>query len=820
MRPIDSKLCLDCVRFIGKTRQFSLVVNDKAARSYKVKCVHGDRARRVSRALGLIDPRYLALMGSGGLVVAALVAPTAFQKPKTAKPVPSPSFAGSVAPVVKKYCVSCHAGGGAPAGVDLSNFPDGASVLKARELWSRVSQNVSSGHMPPDGAPAPTKAQREGMVRWLDLTLVGDCKLQDPGHVTMRRLNRREYDNTVRDLIGMDLNLSEDFPSDDVGYGFDNIGDVLSISPLLMEKYLKAAEQVATKVIEVPDNRPMHFDAENLKLTQGVSISEQGQVYFFSEGKATVEKYLTMGGTYRFKVEAYGEQAGPDPAKLAILIDGKPVQVFEVKATVAHPAVYETSLEVDPGKHEIGMTFTNDYYRPGPPPQDRNLVVKYLDVYKPAAKATAASEAQKRIIFASPVGADWNTPAKQVLARFAKRAFRRPPTDDELSRLVKIVDYVRKDGQPYEKCIQLCVQAILSSPQFLFRVERADTSASLNSYELASRLSYFLWSSMPDDELMALAGSGQLQKTETLKAEVKRMLQDPRAGSLADNFGEEWLNLRKLALINPDPAQFPDFDEHLRSAMMTETKMFFNGIVKNDRSIIDFLDAKYTYVNGPLAKHYGMTGVDGDEFRKVSLEGTPRAGVLTQASVLTLTSNPTRTSPVKRGKWVLEQILNTPPPPPPPNVAALPDDGKQVAAASLRAKMELHRKDPACATCHKKMDPLGFSLENFDATGGWRSKDGNTPIDASGVLPDGTKFQGAAELTGLLMKKKADFVRSLSEKLLTYSIGRGVESYDRCAVDAIAKTCESTGYRFSSLVTAVVTSDPFRKKRPVGGKSK
>ena len=763
----------------------------------------------------------MTLTSAGVFLTVAVLMPSSFQSSKSKKVVATPTYAGSVAPVVSKYCVSCHSGGNAPAGVDLSHFPDASSVMKGRELWSRVAQNVASGHMPPDGMPAPTKSQRDAMVRWLDMTLTGDCKIKDPGHVTMRRLNRREYDNTIRDLVGLDLNLSDDFPSDDVGYGFDNIGDVLSISPLLMEKYLKAAEIVSTKVIEVPDTRPMHFDSESLKLTRGVAVSDKNQVYFASEGQAFTEKYLTMAGEYRFKIQAYGEQAGPDPARLAILVDNKQVQTFDVTAVEKHPALYEATIPLDAGNHKIALMFTNDYYRPGPPAQDRNLAVLWMDIYKPSPKVATASDVQKRIIFETPApGEDWHKATKDVLNRFAKRAFRRPVTDDEISRLMAIAAYVRKDGQPFEKSIQLCVQAILSSPQFLFRVEKSDGSAALEPYELASRLSYFLWSSMPDDELLSLAATGEIQKPTVLKAEVKRMLKDKRAQSLADNFAEEWLNLRKLALINPDPAQFPDFDEHLRSEMLTETKMFFDGIVKNDLSVIDFLDAKYTYVNAQLAKHYGMKGVEGDQFRKVSLEGTPRCGVLTQASVLTLTSNPTRTSPVKRGKWVLEEILNTPPPPPPANVAQLPDDGKQIAAASLRQKMEIHRKDPACATCHKKMDPIGFSLENFDATGAWRGSDSGTPIDASGVLPDGTKFQGATELAAILLKKKADFVRSLSEKMLTYAIGRGVESYDKCTVDDIASACQSNGNRFSSLVCSVVTSDPFRKKRVAGGKSK
>jgi len=638
--------------------------------------------------------------------------------------------------------------------------------------------------------------------------------------VTMRRLNRQEYNNTIRDLVGLDLHLADDFPSDDVGYGFDNIGDVLSISPLLMEKYLKAAEVVADRAIVVPEAKPMHFEADSMKLTAGVSVSDQNQVFFFSNGQASIERYFTLAGDYKLRALACGQQAGPEPAKMAFIVDDQVVQTVEVKALEKHPEEYEISVPLEAGKHRIALAYTNDYYKPGPPVEDRNLIVRNLEIIKPPLKLSALPESHKNIIFITPVSDNWRPAAKQILTRFAYRAFRRPPTPSEVDRLMQIADYVHKDGQPFERSIQLGVQAILSSPHFLFRVEADNQSQSLDSYELASRLSYFLWGSMPDNELFALADSGQIQKPEILKAQVRRMLKDPRSNSLADNFAEEWLNLRKLALINPDPAQFPDFDEKMRAAMMTETKMFFNGVVQNDRSVIDFIDAKYSYINGQLAKHYGIDGVAGDEFRKVSLVGTPRAGLLTQGSVLTLTSNPTRTSPVKRGKWVLEEILNAPLPPPPPNVGVLPDDGKQVAAATLRQKMEVHRKNPMCATCHKKMDPLGFSLENFDATGRWRAKDGDDPIDSSGVLPDGTKFKGAPELCSILIKKKADFVAGLSEKLLTYAIGRGVESYDKCSVDDIAQTCESNGYHFSALVNAIVMSDPFRKKRVTGGKVK
>ncbi len=764
----------------------------------------------------------MSLAIAGAFVAVASVSPTAWQKKKTAKPQATiaPSFAKNVKPFIEKYCTTCHAGPNPPAKILLSGLISSDQILKDQTLWDRVVRNVSSSHMPPLGMPQPSKLERSTLVTWLETTLSGNCKLKDPGKVTMRRLNRQEYNNTVRDLVGLDLKLADDFPSDDVGYGFDNIGDVLSISPLLMEKYLHAAEVIASRAIVVPDVKPVHFDGENLKTTPGASVSEQNQILFFSNGQAYFETYFSMAGAYKFRAKAYAEQAGPEPAKMAFMIDGKAVSTVEVKAVLAHPQEYDLDINLDAGKHRFAVAFANDYYRAGPPAEDRNLIVQSVEMVRPIPKETALPESHKNIIFEKPTDANWRPVAKKVLARFAGRAFRRPATVDELSRLMQVADYVNKDGQPFERSIQLGVQAILSSPHFLFRVEADNQSTALNGYELASRLSYFLWGSMPDSELFQLAATGQIAKADVLKSQVRRMLKDSRSDSLADNFAEEWLNLRKLALINPDPAQFKDWDENLRTCMMTETKLFFNGIVHNDRSVIDFINAKYTYINQQLAKHYGIDGVTGDEFRKVSLVGTPRAGVLTQGSILTLTSNPTRTSPVKRGKWVLEQILNAPLPPPPPNVGVLPDDGKQIAAASLRQKMEIHRRNPMCATCHKKMDPLGFSLENYDATGRWRSKDGNDPIDSSGVLPDGTKFKGSEELCNILIQKKTDFVKGLAEKLLTYAIGRGVESYDRCSVDEIALACESKGYHFSSLIDGIVLSDPFRKKRVVGGKGK
>jgi hypothetical protein len=413
--------------------------------------------------------------------------------------------------------------------------------------------------------------------------------------------------------------------------------------------------------------------------------------------------------------------------------------------------------------------------------------------------------------------------SREVLERFASRAYRRPVAPDELARLLKLADARLAKGDKWEAAMQFAMTAVLVSPKFLFRVELDDRPDSANphpldEYQLASRLSYFLWSSMPDQELFDLAAKKQL--TANLDAQVKRMLRDPKAQALVDNFVMQWLQLQPLKNASPDPKKFPQFNEQLRAAMLTETKLFFGEIVREDRRILDILDADFTYVNGPLAKHYGIPfGAKGggrrnwEEFVRVELKGTNRGGVLTQASLLTVTSNPGRTSPVKRGRYVLEQLLGTPPPPPPPNVPELEKDGKAVNAGTLRQQMEAHRKNPACANCHAKMDGLGFGLENFDAIGGYRTKDGSSPIDASGELPGNVKFNGPAELKAVLLSKKDLFARCLTEKMMTYALGRGLEFYDRRAVDAVVAGVAKNDYKFSALVTEIVRSDPFRMRR-------
>jgi hypothetical protein len=596
-----------------------------------------------------------------------------------------PSFMGSVVPFVNQYCITCHGDKKPKAHLSLTKYRTAESLTADRQVWEKVLKNVRAREMPPSyRRRKPTQAEIELVTGFLESELGRvDCSLlRDPGRVTIRRLNRVEYYNTIRDLVGVKFQPADDFPADDVGYGFDNIGDVLSMPTLLMEKYLAAAEAIVRAAFKNPETR------------QRILIAKSGDT-------------------------------------------------------------------------------------------------------TPAA-------------------------ASQILERFASRAFRRPATAGELDRLTGFVELARKNGDGFDTGIQLALQAVLVSPHFLYRVEldrepnNPKAVHPIREYELATRLSYFLWSSMPDDELFQEARQTTLRKN--LETQVRRMLKDPRSQALVQNFGGQWLQTRNLKTATPDPAMFPTFTNELRAAMLRETEMFFAAVIAEDRSILDFLDADFTFLNERLARHYGIDGIKGEPLRRVTLSDGRRGGVLTQASILTITSNPTRTSPVKRGKWILENILGTPPPPPPPDAGELSEDKNAVLSGSLRQRMEQHRRNPSCATCHQRMDPLGFGFENFDAVGAWRTKDGKFTIDPSGVLPDGKSFQGPKDLKVILKGRAGEFARCLTEKMLTYALGRGLEYYDKCALDEISADLAKKQYRFTSLVIDIVKSDPFQKRRGKRGK--
>ena len=733
---------------------------------------------------------------------------------------PLPAFAKDVQPLLTKYCYECHQGDKAKGGLAFDTFRDERTAIGRPQAWEKVVDNLESGLMPPEGKPQPTDAERALVIRWIDARVLKiDCSKVDPGRVTIRRLNKIEYNNTIRDLLGIDVKPADDFPSDDVGYGFDNIGDVLSMPPVLLERYLAAAERVADAAILTPDP-----DRAPVKSGNGRTLA--------SVSEADLEVDLTRTGDYAFRVDAWAQQAGPEIAKMTLRLDGLDLQTFDVEAIEGQSATYEFNLNVPAGKHRFSAKFINDYYKaddPDPKNRDRNLIVERLALQGPLGVLPENLPASHtRLITCRPgekaretasAETDVTDCARIILKAFATRAFRRPATDAEVDRLTRIVVAATKEGDSFERGIQVAVQAVLVSPHFLFRIEvdpeplNPQAVRTISEYELATRLSYFLWSSMPDDELLRLAQDGGLRKEGNLAAQVRRMLKDPKSSALVENFAGQWLQLRNLKTINPDKQQFPGFDDALRAAMETETRLFFAAIVREDRKIFDLLDADFTFINERLAKHYGIPDVQGPEFRRVALTSPERGGLLGQASVLTVTSNPTRTSPVKRGKWILENLLNAAPPPPPANVPELKDAEHKDTGTTLRQRMEQHRENPACAVCHTQMDALGFGLENYDPIGAWRTKDGTFDIDAAGSLPGGASFKTPAELKTVLKARAGEFRRCLAEKLLTYALGRGLEYYDKCTVDTIVRNVSANHDNFSSLVLEIVNSDAFQKRR-------
>ena len=750
---------------------------------------------------------------------------------------------------VRKHCFECH--GEKDVKADLSLFADSsaASVVRRRAVWESVIEMVSTGQMPPSDKPRPEQADTDKFVAAIN-ALFEDHDLHappDPGRVTVRRLNRVEYNRTVRDLMGIDFNAAEDFPSDDIGHGFDNIGDVLTVSPVLMERYLAAAETIVNRAILVgspPPSPKRHTAATFLRSTKMEPFREVNVRSLESNGNLSITHKLTVAGEYILRFRGWGRQVGTEPVKVAFRIDDQEIQTAEVKATKDSKGTFEAKPAwIEAGERRVTIAFLNEELDAEIANLDeaqRTLFVQFLelegplDMIPPSHKMLLKSDATK----SKP------EQSREVLNRFLARAYRRPVTQAEVERLVVLASLAQDEGLSWEAAMQRAMLAALVSPKFLFRLELDDRPSPLAStelaspnslapqaideFQLASRLSYFLWSTMPDEELFALAGQGEL--TKNLDAQVRRMLADPKSKSLVDQFAMQWLQLQRLKTVSPDTKLFPQFDDTLRAAMLKETELFIDAIIREDRSILDLIDADFTFVNRPLARHYGLEDAmakrpEGDQrrrrfdpnrdtaFERITLPNKQRGGLLTQASILTVTSNPTRTSPVKRGRWILEQILGAPPPPPPPNVPELPEGDKAQLTGSLRQRMEQHRANPSCANCHAKMDPLGFAFENFDAIGGFRQKDGEFPIETAGVLPGGKTFQGPAELKVILMEQRSKLSRNLTEKLMTYALGRGLEHYDRRAVLKIQTALEQNGYKFSTLASEIAKSDPFRMKR-------
>lgn len=786
------------------------------------------RNERQARWRGKFDAlRFAAICA--GLLSGEFVSAAPPEAAKPAKPTPEAIYHSRIAPFVKKHCLECHGTDAQEGDVRFDQFKDLAAVTADMQTWQRTLQMLRSSAMPPEDSPQPSEAERRSIVNSIERVIYNfDCDLAvDPGRVTIRRLNRAEYNNTVRDLLGINFRPADDFPSDDVGGGFDNIGDVLTLPPLLMEKYLAAAERIAEEVV-VTD--PSIFLKSQFKFRD--QLSGEGSAEYDSaqssrrwtihaQGSVFADFDFPRTGTYSLRVAASGQRAGDEPPQMEMRLDGQKVKVFDVNAVQTRYR-YQIKWPAAAGTHRLSVHFLNDFEDPTAEDRkqrDRNLIIDSLEVDGPLdVRLEDYPPMHQRIVAVQPgEGRTVLAAAKMNLQPLLARAFRRPPREDEVERFAAFVDRSVQAGDSFEAGMQAALTAVLVSPHFLFRVENesqpgsAGTIQPLGDHALASRLSYFLWSSMPDAELLDLADRGQLANAEQLAAQVRRMLADAKCDALVQNFFTQWLNLRLLDAIAPDPTAFPEFDAELKTAMRRETELFAGAIIREDRSVLDFLTGRFTFVNERLARHYGMSGISGDEFQRVALTDNRHTGVLTQASVLTLTSNPGRTSPVKRGKWMLENILGSPPPDPPPDAPDLDAVQKAKPNATLRQQLEIHRENPVCASCHKVMDQLGFGLENFNAIGQWRQRDGGFPIDARGELPGGAKFNGPIALAKVLDRRRGEFVRCLTEKMLTFALGRELAVQDRCAVDKIVERVAGDEYRFSSLVTAIVTSDPFCK---------
>ena len=805
------------------------------------------------------------------------------------------SFSREGTTFLKQFCFDCHSGDEAAAELALDAFTDNRSLIENRDVWDRVLDMLTTGQMPPsDSDHQPTLEASDAFVAHIEAIFehADRTAKPDPGRITVRRLNKVEYKNTVRDLLGVDFDPTENFPADDVGHGFDNIGDVLTMSPLLMERYLEAAEAIATRVIlvepppplkryqrgwrlephhdEVPDQRFRLLDPTATEQWKSGPFTT-GAPYFnmFPEEEILYKATLYVepdNGTPAAENDPYSETsdtatdsetpiAEPEnqvPVEIALFIQGAALEGIsppeELARLVGVDPAADNKIKIlktfeitsrDPKKTqtvEVLVTGIPNIERAGIAmvrPTDGELSTKLqIRTLWAEGPLDTRPDTQLEILACTP-DIPQIEQTREVLTRLLRDGYRRPPTDTEIEQLTQFVASLQADGAKWEAGIQEAIKVILCSPKFLFRLELDDRPQRpepypIDAFQLAARLSYFLWSSMPDDELFALAEKDQL--TLNLEAQVKRMLADPKAAELARDFGSQWLQIQRIATVTPDRERFPTFGRRLRAAMLKETEFFLESIFREDRSVLDLLDADYTFLNRELANHYGITDTQGNwmgqektvpggeaikgrEFRRVALQGASRGGILTHASVLTVTSNPTRTSPVKRGRWVLEQILGSPPPPPPPDVPELEEDHDANTGTTLRERLEQHREDPACANCHAKMDPIGFALENYNAIGAFRKKEGELEIDTTAVLPDGTSFDGIADLKQILKDRKQQFVRCLTEKMLTYALGRGLEYYDRPTVDQIVTQLEAADYRSSVLITEIVRSDPFRLRR-------
>ncbi len=735
-------------------------------------------------------------------------------------------FAKDVKPLLETYCFKCHGGGKKKGGFDLEKFLPAPTAATHEKDWGAVLDNLRTGEMPPDDAKQPTLPEREKMMKWIDLAVFAtDPDHPDPGRVTIRRLNRVEYNNTIRDLVGVDFQPADDFPADDSGYGFDNIGDVLSLPPVLFDRYLTAAEKImSAAILNDHKPRPETVKVSLLDIEGGPKNGSTPVSRRIDERESTAKIETSIVGEYLVRLELSGRRIGDQPTQLELKFDGQPLVAPSLTGASDSPETVKIKVPAPkPGPHTLSLRVANPLAKPeikNGKPVTRGFVVRKLEFISPP-QPVKAPATQIKLLAAGRGQPTIDLSARAIITDFARRAFRRPVNGIEVARFMWIYAQTQKKGGNFEQGLQTALTAVLVSPHFLFRGElqpepdNPKSAAPVSEFALASRLSYFLWSTMPDDTLFVEAQRGTLRKN--LDTQIKRMLADPKAEALVENYAGQWLQIRNLQHVQPDAKTYPDWDKPLAAAMERETEMLFENVMHEDRSILDLLAADFTFVNERLAKHYGIDGVEGEAFVKVKLPANRPGGILGQGSFLTLTSNPTRTSPVKRGKFVLDNLLGTPPPPPPPDVPDL-DDAKRVELkGTLRQKMEQHRKNEICASCHARMDPIGFGLEKFDGIGAFRERESGSEIDSSGELVSGETFKGPTELRQILLtKKRGDVLRCASEKMLTYALGRGLEYYDRTAIEKMTRNLDAGGAKFSTLVGEVVKSVPFQMRRGEG----
>jgi hypothetical protein len=763
-----------------------------------------------------------------------------------------------------RYCLTCHneklrAGGMALSPADWNNIPGEAKV------WEKVIRKLRTKTMPPAGLPRPDAAGYDALASYLENEIdraAADHSNSVPAEL-LHRLNRTEYQNAIRDLLALQVDGSALLPADDQSYGFDNIAGVLKMSPTLLERYLGAARQISRLAIGTTRQAP---DEHTVRLRSDLSQYDQMEgLPPGTRGGAAVEYNFPQDGEYVIRAELLDLFAGAqvkEPHQLEVAIDGEQVKVFTLaprrppaarpapeKATAPEtavdkpkpspeeqqalgfggkPAQFEVRVPVKAGPRLVTVTFfkktsalAESVREPFSRPHGEGDYLLYephlgtISIVGPFNPQGAHDTPSRQRIFAChPAQPAEETPcARRILSTIARRAWRRPASDTEIARLLAFYNEGRSEAG-FEAGIERSLRAILVSPDFLYRVElpvRAGGAVSpLSDYELASRLSFFLWSSIPDDDLLGAASQGRLRDSAVLERQVRRMLKDDRSAALAADFAGQWLRLRNVLGQQPDDVIFPNFNDNLRHDFVKETELFFGSMVKENRGVIDLLTADYSFLNERLAVFYGIPNVHGNDFRRVTLADPARRGLLGQASILMVTSYSDRTSPVGRGKWILENVLGTPPPPPPPNVPALKEKGINGQLLSMRERMVQHRADPACSGCHTRMDPLGFAMENFDAVGRWRTiAENGGSLDVSGALPDGTKFNGPAELRALLVKNPEQFVTVVAEKLLVYALGRGLDYRDAPAVRKMVRGAASDNYSFESLVLGLVKSTPF-----------